>query len=408
MGRTQINLACRKLKGEAMRVANTMEIRLQNALNIIKEVECIPGITSMEIAQNRKLSLPTISNIVNILKNNHIVVSAGTGESSGGRKPLRLTLNPGFRYSIGVSIARHTVYVLLIDFEGQIYEKERHYIQFEDSDTYWQQIRDLIEKMQEKAPGECGVGLALPGFVDHKRGFAMDTVTLGKSSVALENIYRIVGEHISVDDSCKLAAMAQFFGKRDVKDYFFVLLSRRVGGILIYDQNIFSMKASSIDVGSMLIQPENHKASEGIFGSFYELCSASQIVEYVKENHMAAGYDDFFEKLEQGDASLAGIWDSYLRNLSIAVYNIYALFKADVVLGGEMAKYIAPYKGRLGAYVESLAPGSMAHFQLKCSIYGEYDDAYGAALESRSLFLRDQLPESLKNGAVSASKSSKG
>ena len=390
-----------------MKVANTMEIRLQNALNIIRDLECSPGITSMEIAQNRKLSVPTISNIVNILKNNHIVVSAGTGASSGGRKPLRLSLNPRCQYSIGVSIASHTVYLLLLDFEGHIHEKERHYIQFEDSDAYWQEIRTLICKMQEKSPLPCGVGLALPGFVDLSRSCAIDTGTLGMSSIALDNIYRIVGEHISIDDSCKLAAMAQVFGKSDVKDSFFILLSRRVSGILIYDQNIFSMKTSSIDVGSMVILPQKHDAKAGISGSFYELCSASQIVEYVKTNHMAAGYDEFFEKLGQGNAFFAGIWDAYLKNLAIAVYNIYALFKADIVLGGEMARYIAPYTERLNSYVQALAPEQLTHFQLKCSIYGEYDDAYGAALEARGLFLRDRLPEFLKNGASSSPENQK-
>ena len=77
-----------------MRVANTMEIRLQNALNIIDDLGCSPGITNTEIAHNRGLSIPTISNIVNILRNSSIVMTAGTGESSGGRRPVRLSLIP--------------------------------------------------------------------------------------------------------------------------------------------------------------------------------------------------------------------------------------------------------------------------------------------------------------------------
>lgn len=34
------------------------------------------------------------------------------------------------------------------------------------------------------------------------------------------------------------------------------------------------------------------------------------------------------------------------------------------------------------------------------SVFGEYDEAYGAALESRNLYLRSQLPEILKNSAT--------
>lgn len=59
------------------------------------------------------------------------------------------------------------------------------------------------------------------------------------------------------------------------------------------------MKTSSIDVGSMVILPQKHDAKAGISGSFYELCSASQIVEYVKTNHMAAGYDEFLRSSDR-------------------------------------------------------------------------------------------------------------
>jgi predicted transcriptional regulator len=51
----------------------------------MREIEGNPGITNTEIAQMRGLSVPTISNIVNILKNSKLVMTTGTGESSGGK-----------------------------------------------------------------------------------------------------------------------------------------------------------------------------------------------------------------------------------------------------------------------------------------------------------------------------------
>lgn len=391
-----------------MRVANTMEIRLQNALNIIDDLGCSPGITNTEIAHNRGLSIPTISNIVNILRNSSIVMTTGTGESSGGRRPVRLSLNPQYQYSIGVSIARHTVYLLLIDFSGEIYEKQRHYIQFEDNDDYWYKIRELITKMQEKVSAPCGVGIALPGFVNEDQTFALGTHTLGTSAMDLEHIHEILGDDVSIDDSCRLAAMAQMFGKAYVEDNFFVLLSRRVSGILIYDRSIFKFKGSSVDVGSMLIDPSQKTAVRGVPGSFYELCSASRIVDFFRANGMTAGYDDFFEEINKGNEEFAGIWDMYLRNLSIAVYNLYAVFKVSIVIGGEMAKYIQPYTRIVDDYVSALSGSAIQDIHLKCSIYGEYDDAYGAALEARSLFLNEKLPEILKSAAAAAPAKTRG
>ncbi len=382
-----------------MRVANTMEIRLQNASYIIKEIECNPGITNTEIARKRGLSVPTISNIMNILKNSDIVMTTGTGESSGGRRPVRLSLNPKCQYSIGVSIARHTVYLLLIDFEGHIYEKEKHFIQFEENDEFWCKIDCLIKKMQEKVPEPCGVGIALPGFVDNQHKIVSNTHSLGTPKVSFDCIYRILGEQVSIGDSCRLAAMAQVFANTHAEDNFFILLSRRVSGILIYDNSIQNLKVSSLDIGTMIIEPDIKDITYATSGSFLELCSASTIIEWLKENYSMSSYEQFFDEIDNGNLEFIKMWDSYLHHLSIAVYNIYAIFKVDIVIGGEMAKYIKPYTQKLNDYIRILSSGDELHIKIHCSVYGEYDDAYGAALETRYLSLQKKLPEILKNSA---------
>lgn len=383
-----------------MRIANTMEIRLQNAIKIIQDIESNLGITNIEIAQKGGLSVPTISNIVTILKNNDMVMTVGTGESSGGRRPIQLSLNPKHQYSIGVSIARHTVYLLLIDFECRVCEKEKYYLQFEEGDAYWNKINCLIKKMQEKIPIQCEVGIALPGFVDYEQNIAFHTHTLGVSTVSLESIYKILGKDVLVGDSCRLAAMAQVFAKPDVKDHFFVLLSRRVSGILIQDGSIFKLKASSLDVGAMLIDQTVKRSVYGTPGSFLELCSASRIIDIIKEKYDVSQYEMFFEEIEKGNQEFTEIWDYYLKYLSIAIYNIYAIFKLDIVIGGEMAKYVEPYLQQIHDRIKDLSIENTQNLDIHCSVFGEYDEAYGAALESRSLYLRNQLPEILKNSAT--------
>lgn len=391
-----------------MKVANTMEIRLQNAFYIINEIECNPGITNTEIARKRGLSVPTISNIMNILKSGDIVMTTGTGESSGGRKPVQLSLNPEYQYSIGVSIARHTVYLSLIDFEGHIHEKEKHYIQFEENDGYWHLIDSLIKSMQEKAPVPCGVGIAFPGFVDHEQKIISDTHSLGVPELSLESIYSVLGEHVSIGDSCRLAAMAQVFANTNAEDNFFILLSRRVSGVLIHDRSIFNLKVSSLDIGSMILDSNKKDGTYGTSGSFSGLCSASTIIEILKKNYTISSYEELFEEIQKGSIEFEKIWDCYLYNLAIALFNIYAIFKVDIVIGGEMAKYIEPYTQKLKDYISTLSSGNVQNIKIHCSIYGEYDDAYGAALETRSICLRNKLPEIFKNYVVTAPARKKG
>ena len=67
-----------------------------------------------------------------------------------------------------------------------------------------------------------------------------------------------------------------------------------------------------------------------------------------------------------------------------------------------MAKYIAPYTHTLNEYVNALQAKHLPGIHIQCSSYGEYDDAYGAALEARVNFMNKELPEILKNGATGA------
>lgn len=380
-----------------------MEVRQQNAAYILHDIECNPGITNAEIAHSRGLSIPTISNIVNILKSSDMIMMAGTGESSGGRRPFQLSLYPQYQSYIGVSIAKHTIYLVLVDFTGRIREKRRIYREFEETKDYWEDVTSLIMDLQKDGTSPCRIGLALPGFVDYTRNIVLDTYTLGVPNVSLNDIYSALGNQVTVGDSGRLAGLAQIFGKTDIEDAFFVLISRRISGILLYEREVFPSKKSSLDIGTMIVDPGENTSDYGIPGSFLELCSASRVIDQAKACSSVIYYEDFFEALENGDGKFIELWDAYLKNLSVALHNIYAIYGADIVIGGEMAKFIEPFAERLRDYLRVLMTDHMQEVNLRFSIYGEYDDAYGAALEARDFHISEELPIVLKNAAANSS-----
>lgn len=386
-----------------MKAANTMEVRQQNASYILHDIECNPGIANAEIANGRGLSVPTISNIVNILKAGGMVITSGTGESSGGRRPLRLSLNPEYQGYIGVSVARHTVYLARTDFAGKIQEKQRHYIDFTGSREYWERIAGLIREMQEKADAPCRVGLAMPGFVDRGQDAVVGAYTLGAWQISLSDIREILKNEVTAGDSCRLAGLAQMFGKSDYGDSFFILLSRRISGLLIHGKEIFQMGKSSFDVGSMILDPSGKTSDYGIPGSFLELCSASRIIDTIKVRTGIDNMDDFFAERRKGRTEFVELWNVYLRNLAIALHNIYAIFGVELVIGGEMATYIEPFAEELNGFLRAITPGRPLDVKLQFSAYREYDDAYGAALEARGTHIEEQIPAILKNAAAKRS-----
>lgn len=247
----------------------------------------------------------------------------------------------------------------------------------------------------------CRVGLALPGFVDQDRNKAWGIFTLDVWEISLDDLSEILANPVTAGDSCTLAGVAQIFGKSNYGDSFFILLSRRISGILIREKEIFRLQKSSLDVGSMIVDPSCNTSDYGIPGSFLELCTASRIIDQARACTEVDTLENFFEELGKGNRELAEIWDAYLKNLSIALHNIYAVFGVDIVIGGEMATYIEPFAKELGQHIRAITPKHPRDMNLHFSAYGKYDDAFGAALEARSSHIKEQLPVILRNAAAS-------
>ena len=63
-----------------------------------------PGCSKQEIADSLNFSMPTVHQNLNELTQAGLVRIDGVGESTGGRRPLQLTINENARFSVGVSV----------------------------------------------------------------------------------------------------------------------------------------------------------------------------------------------------------------------------------------------------------------------------------------------------------------
>lgn len=379
-----------------MKVANTMEVRLQNAINIMKAIESHSEITIADIALSQNLSIPTISNIVNIVKASNMIIGTGTGESSGGRRPLQLSINAQYQNYIGVSIAKHTVYVVLINFAGKILQERQCYIDFESTEKYWKEIAKLIDEFKENSEVECRVGLAFPGFIDYYKNLIVETDSLGVSNISISEVQTYLGEEVAIGDSCRLAGVAQLFGKTEYEDSFFILLSRRISGVLIHSEEILDLKESSMNIGAMVIDSNIQTSRCGKPGTFLDLCSASNIIDTLKEQGRMMTYEEFFSFVENGEKELVELWNNYLHYLAIALHNAHSMLGVDIVIGGEMSRYVEKYKKELTALLNEKLTESETGYEIRFSEHEQYDDAFGAALAARIEHIIKTLPEILK------------
>ncbi|MCG8572589.1 MAG: winged helix-turn-helix domain-containing protein, partial [Spirochaetes bacterium] len=91
-----------------------------NRKKIFRLIRKRKKITKLEISQELKLSITTVSSNVKELLDSGLIKESGYEESTGGRKAQRLEYLPDARYSIGLELKENHGRIILTDLDCNI------------------------------------------------------------------------------------------------------------------------------------------------------------------------------------------------------------------------------------------------------------------------------------------------
>ena len=98
--------------------ASSSVIRENNLSTVLNLIHAEGSISRADLIRRTNLSATTVSALVSVLIESGIVREAGTGESSGGRRPILIEFNYQYKYVLGVDIGASHVTVLIMDLHG--------------------------------------------------------------------------------------------------------------------------------------------------------------------------------------------------------------------------------------------------------------------------------------------------
>jgi predicted NBD/HSP70 family sugar kinase len=141
-------------------------------LAILEVIRKNGPISRTDISKVTEFNIVTVSNYVNHYIKKGLVVEGDLDESTGGRKPVLVELNPKAGYIIGVGLNMLSMVGTLVDLETNvIYEskKERPPVNNEEV------INQLVELVQEIIANSgvekeriVGLGVGIPGIIDER------------------------------------------------------------------------------------------------------------------------------------------------------------------------------------------------------------------------------------------------
>ena len=160
--------------------ANLLAVRSHNAALVLDLLRTAgpDGISRLEIAERTGLTPQAVSKITARLREEGLAAEAGRRASTGGKPRTVLRLVPGAAHAVGVHLDRDALRIVLTDLDGSVVGERRGPL---DLGAGAEAVLGAVEAGVGEVVGQAraghalasrllGVGVALPGPLDHTHG----------------------------------------------------------------------------------------------------------------------------------------------------------------------------------------------------------------------------------------------
>lgn len=340
-----------------MRRINSQVMKNYNVMLIVRTVQQNAPISRTELTAKVGLTTASVINITNAL------IEAGVlrqvGHASGathGRRAVMLDVNADALYTVGVHLSTDGITVGVSNFCGKIISSVREEI---SSHSGVEMIVERIEALVRqtiaaaRAPWDkvLGVGLALPGPLDSRRGVMINPPNFPDwDNVPIcDLLRRRLGLPVCCDRETNAAALAEHFYGAAVgsKTAFVMSLFRLgVGGGMISSGNVLhGFRDGAGEIGHTTVDPAGPKCMCGNYGCLEAMVAGSALVrqaqQLYKMNISAAAripdvesltLEDVFRLSQDGDDVCLHVVRQAAAYISVALGNVINLFSPEVIV----------------------------------------------------------------------------
>src|ERR1700730_9454367 len=294
-------------------------------------------ISRTELAKQSRLPAATITRIVGDFIAAGLVSEGASEESSGGRRPVLLSINPSAGHVVGVKLREDSMTVTVCDLSCiPLYTCEQ---QIPGGATP-QHVVEVIAEAVKQCCSEAGVsirrvlgvGVGLSGLIDSSRGICRYSAILGWRDVelgpALEFKLRLP---VRIDNDVNTLAVAErsFGAGRDAATFLMLTLGRGIGlGIVIGGEIYRGSSGGAGEFGHMTIDTSADAplCNCGKRGCLEAIASDYGILRAATGadpgHHVEDAIGTLIERAQQGDEEIRAIFARAGNALGIALANL--------------------------------------------------------------------------------------
>ena len=323
------------------------DINRQIVLNLIREKE---PISRGVIAQETELHRATISTILEELTVDGLIEEVGAGESTGGRPPILLRLRAGGPVAVGVDMGTARTVVATGDLAGRVLKQEEFATDPDAEETLRRVAASVLRLVGKHKRSIEGVGVSLPGLVDHEAGSALFIPHFKwRDWPVAREIEAATGLSVAVDNDANAVALAElWFGRPEVqgvRDFVMVLVAEGIGTGIVFDGQVYRGEGGSAgEFGHTTIGAGAPVAcaagSRGCWEAFASERAA--LARYQKLARGESGQVDFVQLVERslrGEPAAVNALTETAHYLGVGISNLIGGMSPEaIIIGGPIVR----------------------------------------------------------------------
>ena len=377
-------------------------MRAINRSAVLNTIKTYGPIARAEVARRIGLSPATVTGITADLIEGDLIFEKETGDSSGGRRPILLALNPSGGFVVGVKLTEQQAIGALTDLEATVIAKQADDLSGRDAIQVVETLSNLVTELVSLAglPRSklLGVGVGLAGIVDSGRGLLRQSPFFGWRDLPLRDLLQQkVNVPVYVDNDVNTLTLAEkWFGAgQGVDNFLTITVGRGVGmGIVVNGQFYRGARGGAGEFGHTVISPDGPGCDCGKKGCLEVFVGDQGLLRQAEEGFRkgaiprpVGSIDELIALAEQGSPAAREIFSRAGAILGQAVANLINIFNPQrIIIGGEGVRegewLFAPMHTALACYA---MPGLLEDTEIRIEPWGDDAWARGAA----SLVLRE-------------------
>ncbi len=374
-----------------MQRGNRDLIRSINRSILLNVIKTKGEISRAALATQTGLSPATVTTIAGQLIREGLVFEKATGDSTGGRRPIMLAVNPQGGFVIGIKLMEGQVVGALTDLNAAILAKDSLILADKQVDTSVATLAALVNRLVRRAGIKkkqlMGVGIGLAGVVDFAQGIVRQNPIFNWNNIPLRELLEThIRAPIYIDNDVNTLTLSERWLEpgQPAENFIVITLGRGVGmGIVINGQIYRGKSGGAGEFGHIIIKPDGLLCDCGRRGCLETLISDRALVAEARMvlGEEIATLDDLLRCVSMGYPGAAQILERAGSLLGLQIANLVNLFDPKmIIISGEGIRMGEVFFSAVrNTFRGVVMPGLAQDTEIRVNSWGDDIWALGAA-----------------------------